>query len=48
MRVRASDTGGYQDTNPGLQILLAFVDRSEVETRKAGETHVEGRSKTQS
>lgn len=47
LRVRASDTGRSQDTNPGLQTLLAFVDRSEGEARKAGEPHVESRSKTQ-
>jgi hypothetical protein len=45
--VRASDTGGSQDENPGLQTLLAFVDRSEEEARRAGETHVESGSKTQ-
>lgn len=47
LRVRASDTGGSQDTNPGLQTLLAFVDRSEVKARKAGEARAERRSKTQ-
>lgn len=45
--LRASDTGGSQDTNPSLQTLLAFVDRSEEEARRAGEAHAESGSKTQ-
>jgi len=38
--VRTSDTGMSQDPDPGLEILLDFVDRSEV-ARKAGRAKVE-------
>jgi hypothetical protein len=31
--VRASDTGRTYDRNPGLEILLSFVDRGEVQAR---------------
>jgi hypothetical protein len=44
--LRASDTGGSQDTNPGLQTLLAFVNRSGEEARRAGEARAERSSKT--
>jgi hypothetical protein len=46
LRVLASDTGRSMDPNPGLEALLAFVDRSEEEARKTGGTHAESRSKT--
>lgn len=45
--LRASDTGGFQDTNPGLQTLLAFVNRCEEEAQSAGEARAERRSKTE-
>jgi hypothetical protein len=43
LRVRASDTGRSQDPDPGLEILLEFVDRSE-ESRKARGERVESKS----
>jgi hypothetical protein len=46
LRVRASDTGRSQDPDPGLEILLEFVDRSE-ESRKARGERVESKSEKQ-
>ena len=40
--VRTSDAGRYRDPNPGLDVLLAFVDRSEEQARnpsQADDTH---------
>ena len=38
LRVRTSDTGRSRDPDPGLDILLQFVDRGEEQTRNAGRT----------
>ena len=43
--VRTSDTGPSQDPNPGLEILLDFVDRSE-EAREAGRAKAESTLET--
>jgi hypothetical protein len=39
LRVRTSDAGRFHDPDPGLEVLLQFVDRSEEQVRNAGRTH---------
>jgi len=38
LRVRTSDAGRSHDPNPGLDVLLQFVDRSEEQARNEGRT----------
>ena len=38
LRVRTSDTGSSRDPDPGLDVLLQFVDRGEEQSRNTGQT----------